>query len=273
MTTIALPVGFAVFCWWFATGAIFYLNRLPRATYGRSMAAASAALALAFVGLAATRDDATAAGAYSAFVCGLLIWAWQEMSFLMGYLTGPRKQVCAHGCHGWRHFAHGTAAILYHELALLAGGAAVLALTWGAPNAVGAWTYCALWVMRQSAKVNLFLGVRNPGEALLPDHLQYLRGYFRRRAMNPLLPISVIGATAAALVFASRALEPAASSFQTASGWLLATLFALAAIEHLFLVLPLPLDALWQWSLKVRRAAAPLDHACGPASAALKAKS
>jgi putative photosynthetic complex assembly protein 2 len=267
MASVALPVGFALFCWWFATGAIFYLDGLPRSTYRRSMLAATGLLLLAFVGLAVSSRDPTPTGAYLAFGCGILVWAWQEMSFLMGFLTGPRKHACAPGCRGWRHFLHGIHAILHHELALLAGGAVVLALTWGGNNQVGAWTYLALWVMRQSAKLNLFLGVRNLGESLLPEHLHYLKGYFRRRALNPLLPISVIASAGMAIFLAQLALQPGADAFVTTGLLLVATLLALAALEHLFLVLPMPLDALWEWGLKSRQRgeALRLDSHCNGA--------
>ena len=274
MTSIALPVLAALFAWWFATGAILYLDSLPRSTYRHSMVSASLLALPALLGLALTSHSATPAGAYLAFLCALVIWAWQEMAFLMGFLTGPRKHACAPDCRGWRHFAHGVHAILHHELALLAGGVLVFALTWDGVNQVGAWTYLTLWVMRQSAKLNLFLGVRNLGESLLPDHLHYLKGYFRRRAMNPLLPISVIGSGGLAFVLAWMALAPGVQPFQMTALLLLATLLGLAALEHLFLVLPVPLDALWQWGTKSRPPGESTDLAapCHAAVAVVKVK-
>jgi putative photosynthetic complex assembly protein 2 len=263
MTAIALPVVAALLAWWFATGAILVLDSLPRSTYRRSFAAVTLLALLALVGLALSRDDANPAGAYLAFASGLMVWAWQETAFLMGFVTGPRKHACAPDCRGWRHFVHGVHALLHHELALLAGGAIVLALTWGGANPVGWWTYVALWVMRQSAKLNLFLGVRNLGESLLPEHLHYLKGYFRRRAMNPLLPFSVLLSGGLAWWLAATALAPAVTPFELTAQLLLATLLALAAIEHLFLVLPVPLDALWQWAMRVRQPAAAAP--CHPA--------
>ena len=63
-------------------------------------------------------------------------------------------------------------AILYHEFALLACGAAIVALTWTGANQVGLWTFAALWVLRQSAKINLFLGVPVTNDELMPDAVQ-----------------------------------------------------------------------------------------------------
>jgi putative photosynthetic complex assembly protein 2 len=260
MLEIALPVLAALFAWWFATGAILLLDGLPRRTYRVSLAAASVVALAALVGLALTRADLTPSGAFIAFACGLGVWAWQEMAFLMGLVTGPRRTVCEPGCRGARHFMHGVHAILHHELALLAGGAAVLAATWGGANWVGPATYGVLWVMRQSAKLNLFLGVRNLGESMLPDHLQYLKAYFRRRAMNPLLPLSVMGAALGAALLVRSGLEAAATAnaFGVTGCLLVATLLALAAVEHLFLVLPVPLDGLWRFALRTRRTMPPV---------------
>ncbi len=75
-------------------------------------------------------------------------------------------------------------------LVLLAG--AVAAVTWGGVNQTGMWTFLVLWIMRQSAKLNIFLGARNLNESFLPAHLKYLQTYFTRKAMNPLFPFSVL---------------------------------------------------------------------------------
>jgi hypothetical protein len=48
-----------------------------------------------------------------------------------------------------------------------------------------------------------------------------------------------------------------ASGFVIAGYTMLTALMALAVLEHWFLVLPLPVAALWNWGLKSRAAAAP----------------
>ena len=45
-------------------------------------------------------------------------------------------------------------------------------------NRYGLWTFLVLWIMRQSAKLNLFFGVPNLGEQYLPAHLQEALSYF-----------------------------------------------------------------------------------------------
>jgi putative photosynthetic complex assembly protein 2 len=128
----------------------------------------------------------------------------------------------------------------------------VLALVAGGANRTGAWTFAVLWVMRLSAKLNLFLGVPNSGEELLPDHLGHLKRFLAKRPMNLLFPISITGATLATLHWIRLARAPLASEADTASASLLATLTGLALLEHWLLVIPLPTHALWGWSLRGR---------------------
>jgi putative photosynthetic complex assembly protein 2 len=250
----AAAILFALFVWWFSTGAVLYLVGLPRRLLGISMTGATAVLALALAGLAATSDELSVASAYCAFTCGLLIWAWHEMSFLTGFLTGPRKSPCPEGSSGWRRFACAINTLLYHELAVLMTGVALVLLTWGAPNQIGVWTFMVLWVMRLSAKLNIYLGVPNVTEHFLPDDLAFLKSYFARAPMNILFPISVTAATVVTLLLILQATAPEASGFTIAGFSLLATLMALAVLEHWLLVLPLPAARLWNWGLKSRDA-------------------
>jgi putative photosynthetic complex assembly protein 2 len=171
-----------------------------------------------------------------------------ELSFLTGWITGPRKTACSAPGHEATRFGQAVQVILWHELALLAMLAGVTALTWQGPNRVAAWTFGLLWVMRLSAKLNLFLGVRNLGEEFLPPHLKYLRSYFRQRRMNWLLPLSVLTGGAVALMMVLHAID--SSGAARAGTLLVASLLVLAVAEHLLLVLPLPPTALWRWALR-----------------------
>lgn len=244
-----------VAAWWGATGVIAWLDGLPTRTFPASFAGATVLLVLCGYALASSAGDTSVAGAWIAFLAALGAWAWIEISFLMGYVTGPRRTVCRESCGGAAHFTHAVGAILWHELAIIALVAAVAWATRDAPNLIGLATLLVLWVMRTSAKLNLFLGVPNLGEAFLPDHLRYLVHYLRRRPMNALFPVSVTGGTLLAVALGSRALE--ATEPAQAVGWtLVATLAALAVIEHWFMVLPLRPETLWRWSLGNHRDAA-----------------
>ncbi|MEJ1994429.1 MAG: putative photosynthetic complex assembly protein PuhE [Limibacillus sp.] len=261
MWDYAAPILFALFVWWFSTGAIIYLDGLPRKTFKWSMLGATAILTASLYGLHATAQDASVSGAYWAFTFGLLAWGWQEISFYMGYVTGPRKTVCQEGCSGWRHFLHAIGTSLYHELAIIASGAVVVWLTWGAPNQVGTWTFIVLWWMHQSAKLNVFLGVRNLNEEFLPEHLQFLRGFLKKKSMNLLFPVSVTVSTVIAGMMVESVIAAPAGSFESVAMILLSTMMILAILEHWFLVVPLPAAKLWHWGLKSRgeQASKPVD--------------
>lgn len=249
MADYAAPVACALFVWWFATGAILYLVRRPPSTFRWSLLAAGAVAVAALAGLFATRDQTTAAAAYLAFGCGVALWGFLELGFLTGIISGGRRHGCPAGCGGWRHFLHAVDAILHHELAILATAVVVVAITWGAPNPIGGWTFLVLWVMRQSAKLNLFFGVRNLGEEFLPPHLDYLKSYFRRRRINLLFPFSVTVPTVVAALLARAAVSDEAVPFELTGYLLVSALLALAVLEHWLMVLPLSLDRLWQWAM------------------------
>lgn len=248
------PLAFTLFAWWFSTGLILYLDGLPRRTFKWTFAAASVLCAAGLAGLAASSGHTSTAAAYCAFTCALLVWAWQEVAFLLGYVTGPRRLPCPAESRGWPRVRGALLAVLHHELALVVLAAAVLAVTWGAPNQTGWWTFAVLWAMRQSAKLNVFLGVRNLGENFLPPHLQYLKSYFVRKPMNPLLPFSVLVASGVVAPIWQAALATQASAFEVASFSLVGSLLSLAILEHLFLVLPLQTESLWGWGMRSRRA-------------------
>lgn len=252
---VLAPVAFTLFVWWFSTGAILYLDGLPARTYRWSMAGASLLLIVALRFVADSADDLSTTGVYVAFSSGIAVWGWFEMAFLMGLLTGPRRAPCPLDSRGWRRARHAFETILHHELGLLAAGLVLAALTWGEPNRLAFWTFLVLWAMRLSAKLNVFLGVRNLSESFLPDHLVYLQTYFRRKPMNPLFPFAVTLATVAASLIWRSALTDAGSPVEATSQIFIATLLTLAVLEHWFLVLPIPAETLWAWGMNSRRRA------------------
>jgi putative photosynthetic complex assembly protein 2 len=134
--------------------------------------------------------------------------------------------------------------------------ALIVAITANGPNQFGTWTFIILWWMRLSAKLNVFFGVPNLTEELLPDHLKYLESYFRRRPMNLFFPVSITVSTVLAVWVAHRAAS-ATTLFEGSGNIFLATLMSLAILEHWFLVLPFSSVRLWSWS---RRTEEPAPH-------------
>jgi putative photosynthetic complex assembly protein 2 len=249
MLTFLIPCGFALVVWWFTTGAILFLDGLPRTTFRWSLGGASAVLLLSLSLLHSSAAFADAKDAYLGFSSAIGIWGWLEITFLMGMITGTRRHACIERCSGWRHFIHATQAIIYNEIATaLAVGAAFWA-TRNYPNRVAFWTLSILWAMRVSAKLNLFLGVPNLGEQFLPEHLKYLKSFFRRRPINFLFPISVTSATLVT-AWVVQQFGAAKTPYEKISLSLMIALLGLGLLEHWFMVLPLPSERLWSWAFQ-----------------------
>jgi putative photosynthetic complex assembly protein 2 len=250
MTSLAVAVAFAVFIWWFSTGLVLLLNRLSRTGVRASQTLSTLLLVGALYGLNHTAGQTDLASAYCAFTCALLAWGWNELSFLTGWITGPRKSAIAPELNGWPRFVESVRAILWHEIGIIAVGALIIGLTWDRPNQIGTGTFLVLWLLRTSAKLNLFWGVRNLSEQFLPTHLAYLESFFRRRAMNAFWPVSVLAACTALAWLVAQALDPAATPAQAVGLTLVSTLLTMAIVEHLMLVLPLDTTTLWRWALR-----------------------
>ena len=58
--------------------------------------------------------------------------------------------------------------VIYHEFAIAATAAAIYAIVGSGENTTGLWSFVILWLMRLSAKLNVYLGVRNLSENFLP---------------------------------------------------------------------------------------------------------
>ena len=244
-----LPVVYVLFLWWFSTGVILCLNRRIDAVRRWSMILTTGIAGIAGYAVYKGATDAGVGGAYHAFTAALVIWGWIEMSFVMGYVTGPRKTACPKTARGWSRAWFAFEAIAYHELALVVALGVISVLSTDAPNQMAFWTFGVLWLMRLSAKLNIFLGVPNFTDEFLPSRLVYLTTYFRVRQMNGLFPITVSLSTAAAVWLGIEAAAPGVTAFEASGLAFLTTLLALAVLEHWFMVLPLRDAALWQWAL------------------------
>ena len=250
MTDFVAASGFALLMWWLSTGFILFLNHLHRATYRWSLLVVSLMVIGALIGIRSGSVQTTQGAAMLGFAQALIVWAWLEMSYFMGLVTGPRKQPCPADVRGWTRFQLALKTSLYHELAVIGAGALIVILTWNGPNQVAAGTFLTLWLMRWSAKLNLFLGVPNANTEWFPQPLQFLSTYMPVRPMNLLFPFAVSAATivvAWLFIEAAAAIEP----FGRTAYSLVGSLLALAVLEHWFLVLPLRDSLLWNWALRL----------------------
>lgn len=251
-----VPILFALGVWFVGTGAVVWLDSRPRSTFRTSFVATGILAVLALGVVWATRGGTGEASAYLAFAAAIVVWAWHEVGFLMGFIAGPNREPCPPGASGWRRFRLATATVIHHELALAATLALIVALTWGAPNQAAPLAFALLFAMRLSAKLNLYLGVPNLSDEVFPEHLAYLKSYFRVRASNALFPFSIAGGLAVAW-WAWEA-GAAASDGAAVTATSAAVLAVLGVIEHLFLVLPMRDGAMWNWAKSTDKQVAPI---------------
>lgn len=253
MSLTLIAIGFALFLWWFSTGAILWAVSRPEPRWFVALAAPAAVLAL--VVLARSGGDTGVGGAFAGFTAAIVLWGWFELAFLAGVVTGASRAPCPPGARGWRRFRAAWNTVAHHEIALLAAAIAVAAVSFGQPNQAGLWTFLVLFAARISAKLNVFLGVPNLSEEMLPAPVAHLRSYFAKRPMNLLFPVSVTALTFATGCWIERAHAAPAGSGAEAGFALLATLTALALVEHWLMILPVRDAALWKWMTPKRTGA------------------
>lgn len=247
MTEFALPLLFATVLWFVATGFVLWLDKLPSHTWPVSITLASVASGFAMGGIIATAEETSAWAAYVAFACALVLWGWHELSFLMGFVTGPNRNPCPPDARGWRRFRLAAATLIYHEVAMFVCLLVMAAATWGKPNQTATLTFLLLFVMRLSAKFNIFAGVPHLSTEMMPDHMRYLASYFRIAPPRWIFILSVSGIAVLAAWLADLALS---SRGGIATGYALAfALVALAFLEHGFLVVPWQDTAIFRWAM------------------------
>lgn len=245
-----LPVLYIVFLWWFTTGLIF-------ATYGRSQRLThlvfqimTVCLFLAFGGLFAVRGSDSRTDVYVAVTCGVVIWGWQVASYYLGYVTGPLKATyIAPGKSLWERFTLAIQFLLFHELLAFITAVILFQITSGYPNRWGLWMYLALWLMHTSAKLNVFLGVRNFRIEILPRQLRHLDSLLTRQSFNLLFPFSITLATSAVIWLLYTSIAPEAILSHATGAILIATMIALGLLEHWLLVLPVS-AIFWGWGFR-----------------------
>ncbi len=246
--SLALPVLFVALVWFVSTGAIIWLDNRHPETYGGSLVGATVVAGFAVCAVLISLDDSSAKGAYLAFAAATAIWGWHEMSFLMGFISGPNRAECPSGLVGWARFKAASATVIYHELALAGTAAALYLASWGHANMLAAHVFGLLFAMRISSKFNIFFGVANFSADIMPPHLAYLKSYFRTAPMNAFFPFSLAGSAALTLYFLDVARTTQAGGGASVSAMMLFTLVALALLEHAFLMMPLRDSALWDWA-------------------------
>lgn len=240
-----VPALAAMIVWWGSTVVLLYRTGLPPKTFPMTVAIAFGVFVLGCLGIVATRAGTDPGSAYLGFLSGLAIWSFHEVTYLLGYVSGPKPEACPSEADTKQRFVLGVQACLYHELFILATVCILVIVTWGAPNLVGLWTFVILWAMRWSVKLNIFLGVRNLHTEFWPEHLNYLKSFVGKKTMNPLFPLSMVIALAVIALVTNQAIQASGDPTQRTGAVLLLTLLSLGAFEHGLLMLRVS-DA-WMW--------------------------
>ncbi|MEM9708927.1 MAG: putative photosynthetic complex assembly protein PuhE [Pseudomonadota bacterium] len=242
---------FAVFLWWFSTGAILWVvRRADNQTPDGHVMTAILAMPVLFagvIGLLASLPDPSAGGSWIGFVAAIAIWGWIELVFLSGLVLGPNRRPCPANVTPSERFWKAWGAVAYHELLLVSALAGIAILSQGAANDLALWTFAVLFVARIFAKLNIFFGVPRINTELLSEPLSHLPSYFRIGPSSRIYPVTLAllaCATGAWLVLLAETGDVAFA--------FLAAITALALIEHALMVLPLPEERLWQWMIPAK---------------------
>ena len=242
---------FALFVWWFSTGAILMAVKRADRVGGNAHLNATLLglplLALGWFGLVQSAGNESVSGVYMGFLSALAIWGWVELAFLCGVVTGPNMKPCPEGIPPWERFLRAWGTIAYSEMILLASLISIMAVSWGAANNFGMWTFIILFFARISAKLNVYLGVPNINVEFLPKPMAHLASHFRIGPMNWFFPIGVTLLSLAFACWLERVYAVPAGSGAHVGFALLAALTGLAILEHWVMVLPIPDAKLWRW--------------------------
>jgi putative photosynthetic complex assembly protein 2 len=249
--SLAVPFAVVTLLWFVSTGLVAMINHRLRQSFGRALIIAGIC-ALSGLGLLVVTSQSTAVWAtYVSFVGGLLIWSWHEISFLTGAVTGSHRDPCPPQAEGWQRFNLATMALIHHEIALAMTAGLLLSLAAVTANPTGAYTFGLLLIFRLSSKLNIYWGVPNMSDELLPAHLAYLKSYFGPKRLRPMLVLTTAVIVALAGYFALQAMSAGQANDAVHAG-LLCCLCLLAALEHLFLAIPFRDSALWSWALAAK---------------------
>jgi putative photosynthetic complex assembly protein 2 len=245
----------ALFLWWFATGILLWrvhaADRGGPDQHAWSVILSLPLFAAGALGVNATLADESAQGVWFAFLSALALWAWVELAFLSGVVTGPNTRPCPDGLAPGARFWAAFRTVAWHEF-LLAGVLVVLMLACiGAQNSFALWTFLVLFAARISAKLNLFLGVPRINTDFLPKPLAHLSSYFRQGPVSGFFPLSVTLLALAVGCFLERLWRAHQAADQGAiiGFTLLSMLTALALLEHWFMVWRVRDDKLWRWMI------------------------
>lgn len=241
--SLVYPVLIVIATWWIGTGVVLYLQQRMQLTRTPLILTLILISLASLVVLRLTSNGFSHWQTYSGFIAAVVLWGCIELSYYTGLVTGIHKRPCPARCDNTRRFLLALGTSIWHELSVLVTAMVVMWICWQGDNPAGLYSFMVLWLMRWSAKLNLFLGVPNFNADWFPEHLAYAHTYMKRSSVSPLFPLSILLSSAVAVHWMMSAVSaPPAQALATA---LPCVLLMLAILEHLFMALPIADSALW----------------------------
>jgi len=241
--SLIVPLLSVIAIWWIGTGVVLYLQQ--RLTSTRLVLASTLLCVslLTLIILKIVAHDVSSWNSYAGFVAAVVLWGCIELSYYSGLVSGVHQRECPPHCSTYRRFQLALGASIWHEISVLFAGLIVVTLHWSEPNPTGLYTFLVLWMMRWSAKLNLFFGVPNFNTDWFPARLAYAHSYIRRAPVSVFYVVCVSIACVVAWKLLSLSLQQP-SPLSLTSG-LPGVLLMLAILEHFFMALPIADAKLW----------------------------
>ena len=232
--------------WWLATGVVLTLVQLQGNKKFSAFGLLTSLTLGAIILLTENVHASTLWDVTIGFFLGLLIWAWLETSYLMGYVTGPNKNPLPDNQTEIQRFVGGVNTSLYHEISIIIAVVILGFISMEARNPVAFHTALILWLMRWSTKLNLFLGTQRFNSDWLPANLRHTVSYIKTGTTTTFGIISLVCCLSITYLLFTAAGD-SEELYQQYSYLLMTGLAGLGTLEHLFLMLPMKEEKLWRW--------------------------
>ena len=241
--SLLTPILVVIAVWWIGTGLVLFLQQSIVRVKTPLIVSLVVVSLLSLAALVISGSGTQPWQSYMGFVAAICLWGCIELSYYSGLIGGVHKRACPDGCETGKRFRLALGASIWHEVSVLFAGGVVMTLLIQADNSAGLYSFLVLWLMRWSAKLNLFFGVPNFNTDWFPKRLAYAHSYIRRAPVTLFFPVSMMLASLVAMRLITIALETPPQ--QALMHILPGVLLLLAILEHLFMALPIADSELW----------------------------
>lgn len=251
MSTWLITIALALSVWWLGTGVVLYLHQTLSRNHEFTRNSLIGVATLCLVALVTTQHGTNAASIVASFIAAVTLWGVVELSYYLGYVTGVHTRPCPPDIAGVDRFRLALGTSVWHELMVLTLGVALTVLLFSSSNPTGLLTFLVLWLMRWSAKLNLFLGVPHFQPDWFPVQFHYLKSYLKRSPVSWFFPLSIGAALLVMGHWIQLSISSTGANVLTHS--LPAALLALAIVEHGLMAVPVSESRLWNTTFNTRK--------------------